>query len=169
MIIRNEHAADLGSITEIHYAAFKDHPQHEPGAEPTEHRIVERLRDAGALAFSLVAEVGGEPVGHIALSPTLIGNDSSGWFLLGPVGVQPEHQGKGIGSALVREAIRLMRESGAAGIALIGNPGFYGRFGFVCREGLTFKIVPPEYVLALSLNGSDPQGEVGHHEAFGLD
>lgn len=169
MIIRNEHTADLGSISEIHYAAFKGHPQHEPGAEPTEHRIVERLRDAGALALSLVAEADGDPVGHIALSPAPVGSESSGWFLLGPVGVLPEHQGRGIGSALVRESIRLMRESGAAGVALIGDPGFYGRFGFASREGLTFKTVPPEYVLALSLNGSAPQGEVGHHEAFGLD
>lgn len=56
MKIRHEILADKKTISNIHYTAFKNHPQHAPGAEPTEHLIVERLRAANAMTLSLVAE-----------------------------------------------------------------------------------------------------------------
>ena len=87
MQIRNERPDDAPVISQIQYAAFKGHPTHAPGAEPTEQHIVEHLRAAKALTLSLVAEVGGEAVGHLALSPAVVGQDRTGWFLLGPVGI----------------------------------------------------------------------------------
>ena len=62
MLIRNEVPTDITAIRELVYAAFKDHPHHEPGAEPTEHEIVDTLRKRGELALSLVAEDNGQVV-----------------------------------------------------------------------------------------------------------
>ncbi|WP_243358483.1 GNAT family N-acetyltransferase [Fundidesulfovibrio terrae] len=166
MQIRDERPDDVLCISQIQYAAFKGHPVHAPGAEPFEHRIVERLRACGAMTLSLLAEVDGEGVGHIALSPCVVGEDRSGWFLLGPVGVLPRLQGQGIGSALVREALGRLRDLGASGIVLVGDPGFYARFGFGNVRGLAYRGVPDQYVLAACLRDKAPKGEIVAHEAF---
>lgn len=167
MILRNERPSDVARITAIQYAAFKDHPLHPPGAEPTEHRIVEGLRAAGALTLSLLAEKDGEAVAHIALSPAQVGADASGWFLLGPIGVLPGHQNQGLGSALVRESLRLIQGQAALGVVLVGDPGFYGRFGFAHVPGLTWPGVPDQYVLAVCCGPRAPQGPIQAHAAFG--
>ena len=167
MQIRDERPGDEERISCIEYAAFKDHPQHAPGAEPTEHLIVDTLRAAGALSLSLLAEEEGEPVGHIALSPTKVGATDTGWYLLGPVGVLPDRQRRGIGSALIREAIRRMRDQGADGIVLVGDPEFYVRFGFAGVPGLGWPGVPDQYVMALPLGGVAARGEISAHPVFG--
>lgn len=167
MILRNERPSDVTRITAIQYAAFKDHPLHAPGAEPTEQLIVERLRDAGSLTLSLLAEKSGAAVAHIALSPAHVGADASGWFLLGPIGVLPEHQNQGLGSALVRESLRLIQDQGAFGVVLVGDPRFYGRFGFASVPGLTWPGVPDQFVLAACFGGRTPQGPIQGHAAFG--
>ena len=167
MQIRDERPGDEKRISRIEYAAFKGHPQHAPGAEPTEYLIVDKLRAAGALSLSLLAEEEGESVGHIALSPATVGATGAGWYLLGPVGVLPDRQGRGIGSALIREAIRRMRDQGAAGIVLVGDPEFYARFGFVGVPGLGWAGVPDQYVMALPLGGAAAGGEISAHPAFG--
>ncbi len=167
MRIRNETPADIAAISRIQYLAFRNHPQHAPGAEPTEHEIVERLRVASALSLSLVAEDGTVMVGHIALSSAAVGAKSEGWFLLGPVGVLPSFQRQGVGSALIREALQRMRSQGAAGIVLVGDPAFYSRFGFTQPDRLTYAGVPARYVLAVAFGGSAPAGEITAHPAFG--
>lgn len=166
MNLRTEKNSDITTISSLHYAAFKDHPQHPPGAEPVEHFIVERLRTCGDLTLSLVAEEDGIVTGHIAISPATVGGNASGWFLLGPVGVLPHRQGHGIGSALVRESADRMRKQGAAGIVLVGDPDFYTRFGFKNYPGLTYAGVPGQYVLALQLTDPAPCGEIVAHPAF---
>lgn len=167
MRIREEEINDRAIISRVHHAAFLNHPQHKPGAEPTEHLIVERLREAGALSLSLVYEENGEVIGHIAFSPVIIGETRQGWLLLGPVGVLPRWQRKGTGSALVREALSRLRTRGAAGVVLVGDPGFYGRFGFTAMQGPIWPGVPEEYVLALSFVKGAPAGTIGCHTAFG--
>ena len=72
----------------------------------------------------------------------------------------------GIGSLLMRAAIRLLRERGAAGCLLVGDPGYYSRFGFKLEPGLVLPDVPPEYFQALPLSHSMPRGVVTFHEAF---
>lgn len=166
MHIRQEQPADKTAISSLQYLAFKDHPQHEPGAEPTEHLIIEALRDAGALTLSLVAEIEKDLIGHIAFSPATIGGKHDGWFGLGPVGVLPTEQSKGIGSVLVRNALESMQEKGAKGIILVGDPAYYGRFGFTSVEGLSCPGVPPQYVMALTFTGETPKGDIAFHEAF---
>jgi len=168
MLIRDERPEDVFRISQIHYTAFKGHPVHPPGSEPVEHRIVASLRASGSLTLSLLAEVEGETVGHVALSPAVVGDDPNGWFLLGPVGVLPRLQGRGIGSGLVRESLRQMRDMGAAGVVLVGDPGFYTRLGFANVPGLIYPGVPDQYVLAACFADTTPNGDIVAHEAFGM-
>ncbi|GAB7079528.1 GNAT family N-acetyltransferase [Megalodesulfovibrio paquesii] len=167
LLLRPERVDESPRIARIQYAAFMGHPQHPPGAAPVEHLIVARLRASGALTLSLVAELGGEAVGHLALSPARVGSERE-WLLLGPVGVLPAHQGRGIGSALVREALRRVQalEPSPVGVVLVGDPGWYGRFGFRSWPGLYWPGVPERYVLAASLGERIPCGEIVAHAAF---
>jgi putative acetyltransferase len=101
-----------------------------------------------------------------AVSPVSISDGSRGWFGLGPISVVPEHQGRGVGSRLMREALRNLRERGAAGCVLVGEPRYYSRFGFHVEPSLIFPDVPPEYFQAISFGSSRPHGVVSYHEAF---
>lgn len=167
MGIRTERPGDETPIARLLYAAFHNHPQHPPGAEPVEHEIVARLRADAALALSLVAEADGDIVGHLALSPARVGASGPGWLLLGPLGVLPARQGQGIGSALVRQALGRLAGTGPTGVVLVGDPGFYGRFGFAAVPGLGWPGVPQRYVLAVSFGQIRPVGDIVAHSAFG--
>lgn len=165
MLIRNEHKNDIDRISQIQFAAFDGHPIH-AGAAPTEHLIVERLRTADALTLSLLAEENGEVLGHIAISPTIVGDCNQGWYLLGPVGVVPSRQRQGIGSALIREVLMQLQKSRAGGIVLVGDPEYYNRFGFKSFSGLSYSGVPEQFVLGFSFSEKEPEGEIIAHEAF---
>lgn len=162
MRIRPETPADLAGIRAVNLAAFADHPH----SRQTEHLIVEALRDAGALAVSLVAEENGKVAGHIAFSVAPVDDLDQGWYLLGPVAVLPGLQRQGLGSALVRAGLEALRALGAQGCALVGDPAFYTRLGFRQAARLAYPGVPPEFVLCLPLAGPEPAGELGHHPAF---
>jgi putative acetyltransferase len=88
------------------------------------------------------------------------------WFGLGPISVLPEHQGRGVGSLLMRKALRALGLRGAAGCVLLGEPEYYGRFGFQADANLILREVPPRYFLAISFGTSRPHGTVSYHEAF---
>ncbi|KPL67096.1 GCN5 family acetyltransferase [Erythrobacter sp. SG61-1L] len=163
MLIRNEAPGDAPAIAQVVTEAMRLLPQ----ATGTEARIVDRLRQSGALTLSLVAEDGGVVVGYLAASAARIG-EQGGWGLIGPLAVAPERHRQGIGSALMAEAIRRLRAD-SRGAALVGDPGYYGRFGFRAFPGLFVPGCPPEVVQALPFDGEAPQGELIHHPAFGLD
>ena len=160
--LRDETPADISAITEVTIAAFKTLAV----SNQTEHYIIEALRAAQALTVSLVAELDGQVVGHIAFSPVTMSDGTPGWYGLGPVSVLPELQRQGIGSALIREGLARLKALGAQGCCLVGHPGYYGRFGFRNVEGLSLEGVPPEVFFALVLSGPLPQGNVSFHEAF---
>ena len=162
MRIRPEESQDCAAIEDVHIAAFADHPY----SRQTEHLIVNALRADHALAVSLVAEVEGQVVGHIAFSPVRIGGRECAWFILGPIGVLPEHQRRGIGQALVRDGFKAIQSLGAGGCVLVGYPEYYSRFGFVQARGLLFEGVPPEYCMCLPISGPVPSGSVSYHPAF---
>ena len=162
MIVRAETEQDLEGIRDVSILAFAHHPF----SRQTEHLIVEALRAAEGLELSLVAEIDGVVVGHIAFSPGAIGGTSSGWFVLGPVAVLPDHQGEGIGRALVEAGLDALRSRGARGCVLVGDPAFYCRFGFRPDPSITWHGVPEENVLCLPLSGDTPAGEVACHPAF---
>lgn len=165
ILIRPETAVDVDDIRTINIEAFRDHP----ASRQTEHLIVEALRAEGALDVSLVAVVGERVVGHIAFSKADVGDPKDLWFLLGPLAVLPGHQKQGVGSALVLAGVEALRGRGASGCVLVGNPGFYGRFGFRAFPGLEYEGVPGEYVLGLPFTDQAPSGRVIANEAFAVE
>ncbi|HWX80419.1 MAG TPA: N-acetyltransferase [Steroidobacteraceae bacterium] len=160
--IRDENAVDVAAIEAVTVAAFLNAPH----TSHTEQFVVNALRRAGKLAISLVADAGTEVIGHVAVSPVSISDGASGWFGLGPISVLPEHQGRGVGSLLMRKALRALGLRGAAGCVLLGEPEYYGRFGFQADANLILREVPPRYFLAISFGTSRPHGTVSYHEAF---
>ena len=165
IIIRNETDADVSAITEVTVAAFKTLEV----SNQTEHFIIEALRAAKALTLSLVAEVDGRVVGHIAFSPVTISDGTMHWYGLGPVSVVPEYQRKGIGKALIEEGLSRLKDLGAKGCCLVGHPQYYIKFGFENVTGLVHEGVPQEVFFALSFDGHLPQGDVMFHEGFKAD
>jgi len=159
--IRNETAADVDAIDAVTTAAFLGAPH----TSHTEQFIVKALRKDGKLTVSLVAEVQGEVVGHVAVSPVSTSDGALGWYGLGPISVAPTCQGRGVGS-LMHEALRALRESGAAGCVVLGEPDYYGRFGFQTEPGVVLPGVPPEYFQVLSFGSALPCGNVSYDESF---
>ena len=162
MIIRNEKKSDIEAISEITITAFKNCPH----GNHTEQFIINALRAANALAVSLVAEIEGRVVGHIAFSPVTISGHSCDWYGLGPVSVLPEYQKQGIGKSLINEGLRLLKASGAQGCVLVGDPRYYERFGFRNLPDLILEGVPKENFLALPFEEDKTHGVVVFHEAF---
>lgn len=163
--IRPEESRDDDAVHALHQQAFRDHPH----SNQTEHHIVRRLRAANALAVALTAERDGEVLGHIAFSPVTIDGKDCSWYGLGPVAVLPRVQGQGIGSALVRRGLERLRVLGACGCVLVGEPAYYGRFGFARHESLVCKGIPQDYVLALPFGNVCPHGFLCFHDAFGVN
>jgi putative acetyltransferase len=162
VLIRAESPADIDHITRITRAAFRDDPR----GSHNEQDIIAALRAAGQLTVSLVADSAGRVVGHVAVSPVSIADGTPGWYGLGPLAVAPDHQGQGIGSRLVRAALQQLRAMGAAGCVLVGEPAFYGRFGFAHDPALVLAGVPAEVFLALHFTPAHPAGAVTYHKAF---
>jgi putative acetyltransferase len=162
ILIRDETKDDAVAITEVTVDAFEtleisDH---------TEQFVVDALRAAGALTLSLVAELDGRVVGHIAFSPVAISDGTPDWYGLGPVSVLPKYQRMGIGKALIQEGLSRLKSLGAKGCCLVGHPNYYPRFGFVNVTDLVVEGVPPEVFFALSFDGHLPHGTVTFHEGF---
>lgn len=162
IVIREESETDIPTISDITLAAFQplDISSH------TEHFIIDALRAAGALSVSLVAEVDGRIVGHIAFSPVTMSDGSEGWYGLGPVSVHPDFQRQGIGKALINEGLARLKGMNAKGCCLVGHPEYYRQFGFVNTDALAYEGVPAEYFFVLPFDESVPQGMVVFHEGF---
>jgi putative acetyltransferase len=162
VVIRDETEADVVAITEVTVEAFKTLEI----SQKTEQYIIEALRSAKALTVSLVAEINGRVVGHIAFSPVSISDGSRNWYGLGPVSVLPEYQRKGIGAALIQEGLLRLKDLNAKGCCLVGHPQYYRKFGFENVPGLVHEGVPHEVFFALSFDENFPQGNVTFHEGF---
>ena len=165
IVIRSETPADVDAIRDVTVSAFEalaisDH---------TEQFIIEALRAAGSLAVSLVAEVDGPVVGHIAFSPVSISDGSRNWYGLGPLSVLPGFQRRGIGKALVREGLSRLKGLNAQGCCVVGHPDYYRKFGFRNAPGLVLEGVPQEVFFALSFDGPVPRGSDTFHDAFKAD
>jgi len=165
IVIRSEADADVNAIAEVTVAAFKTLEI----SNHTEQFIIEALRAAGALTLSLVAEVDGRVVGHIAFSPVAISDGTKNWYGLGPVSVLPEYQRRGIGKALIQEGLSRLKDMNAQGCCLVGHPDYYRKFGFKNMPGLVHEGVPQEVFFALSFDGHTPHGTVTFHDGFKAD
>jgi putative acetyltransferase len=120
MVVRPEQPRDVTAVHAVHTASF-----------PTdlEARLVDRLRAAGRLRVSLVAEIGGAVVGHIAFSPVTAASAAVGAGLA-PVAVAEPHRRQGIAAALVRAGLEACHAAGFGWAVVLGEPAYYSRFGF---------------------------------------
>lgn len=161
--IRPETSQDVSVIASLTRAAFAGVP-HSDGCEAD---IIDRLRAANDLTFSLVAEQEGKIVGHVAFSPVTIAGIHDQWFGLGPLSVAVAAQGRGVGSALVNDGLRRLQRRGARGCVLVGDPAYYRRFGFVGDGRIAYEGVPAPYMQWRILRGQPPAGAVRYCPAFG--
>jgi putative acetyltransferase len=162
-VVRPEMPGDESAISHLITGSFAA-AEHSDG---TEARIVERLRASGMLATSLVADSDSEIVGQAAFSRVSVSDGSSGWYGLGPVAVAPHRQREGIGSALIEAGLAELRQLGAAGCVVLGEPSYYSRFGFAHDPALTYPGPPPEYFQCVVLAGERARGVVRYAPAFG--
>ncbi len=140
MLIRRETPNDHDGIDAVHRAAFA---AQNPGAEPIEVELVHRLRsDRGWVpALSLVATDGADAVvGHVI--GTVGSVDGVAAIGIGPLGVLPDHQARGIGAALMHAVLGAMDALDYPVAVLLGHQGYYPRFGF--RAASTMGIAPTD-------------------------
>jgi len=162
VLIRDERNTDFTAIFDVTAAAFETMEI----SNHTEQFIIEALRAAKALTVSLVAEIGGRVVGHIAFSPVTMSDGTKDWYGLGPVSVYPDFQRRGIGKALIKEGLSRLKDLKAKGCCLVGHPQYYRQFGFENVDGLVHEGVPEEVFFAVLFDGTIPQGHVMFHEGF---
>ncbi|MBS7541954.1 GNAT family N-acetyltransferase [Ancylobacter oerskovii] len=157
MIVRDERPDEAAAIHALLRDAFDG---------PDEADLVNRLRDAGDATFSLVAEEDGEIVGHVLLSPIAAAFPA---LALAPLAVGPDYRAHGIGGALVRAAIGRAEAMGWRAVFVLGDPGYYGRFGFsvATAAGFASPYAGPHF-MALALGGALPAtaGTLRHAPAF---
>lgn len=163
--IRAEQPGDVAAIYDLVKRAFAPMPF----SDGDEQDLVDALRAAGDLTLSLVAvSPEGEVIGHVGFSPATIDHKTCGWFQMAPVSVTPELQRKGVGSALIRTGIEQLRAEGAGGVAVVGNPVYYERFGFAMIDGLAPDSAHDlPYFRAQVLEGAAPPGTLRYAPAFG--
>lgn len=120
----------------VHEAAF---------GQPDEARLTAALLDdpTAAPTLSLLAEEEGDAVGHVLFTAARIeGAPTLRAALLAPLAVAPDAQGRGVGSALVRAGLERLQEAGVDLVCVLGDPAYYGRFGF--RRALPEGPRPPQ-------------------------
>jgi putative acetyltransferase len=158
--IRPEGHSDEAAIRSIVAAAFKSN---------AEADLIDRLRREGDLTLSLIA-TSEEPVGHVTFSPIRLKDTPHlKACALGPLAVLPGCQGGGIGTALVEEALRQLREAGFDLVLVLGEPAYYGRFGFTIETARALKTPydgPYLQALHLSAKASGARGAVVYADAF---
>lgn len=138
LVLRGEQPADRPELLELTRAAFAISPSTglPVEGEPEEVGLLRRLFDCADYLpdFSIVAELDGEIVGHVISTRGRVGELEL--LGLGPIGVTPRLQRHGIGGALMKETIDRANTAGERGIALLGSPEYYARFGFVPSTSL---------------------------------
>jgi putative acetyltransferase len=164
MIVRDEHPRDRAAVRAVNLAAFDT---------SAEADLVDTLRAQAHPIVSLVAEVDGEVVGHILLSPvTLDGHPELRLMGLAPMAVAPAHQRQGIGSALVRAGLERCRQLDIGAVVVLGHPSYYPRFGFApsVRFGIRCEYeAPDEAFMLIELRPGCLRGMAGtvrFHPAF---
>jgi putative acetyltransferase len=165
--IRQETSADFEAMNEVIRLAFG-------GMDEVD--LVRNLRRDGDLLLSLVAESSSAIVGHIAFSRMLIdteaGQVSVSAVSLAPVAVRPDCQRQGIGSALIHEGLKRLRQDESI-VIVLGHPDYYPRFGFssTLAKPIRNPFNSPDAWMALELrNGAlaSVRGCARYARAFGL-
>jgi putative acetyltransferase len=163
-MIRNERPGDRERIRSVHLTAFDTR---------AEADLVDALREQADPVVSLVAEEGGDIVGHIMFSPATMATQPVLRIMgLAPVAVLPRCQRRGVGSALIREGLGRCRALGFGAVIVLGHAGFYPRFGFAPASRWDIHSeydVPDDVFMALELTDGSLAGSSGlvkYHSAF---
>ena len=144
MLIRRERSDDAEAVDEVHRRAFAAGAA--PGTEPVEVTLLRALRDdrGWVPALSLVAEGdGGAVIGHVVATEGAV--ESVPVVGLGPIGVLPEHQGRGVGHALMHAALAAADALDYPLVVLLGHVDYYPRFGFVPAASLGIEAPDPTW------------------------
>ena len=160
--VLRERPGDAGQIREVHRAAFG-------GGEPVEVQLVDALRADRAWLphLSLVAVRDGEAVGHVLATRAGVGAVPA--LGVGPLGVLPDAQGQGVGSALMYALLGAAQARDETLVGLLGDPAYYGRFGFVAATDVGVAAPDPawgRYFQVLSLAGPPPTGTFRYAAPF---
>lgn len=162
LTIRFEKAGDINRVNQIIKSAFEQIAH----SNQKEHLLVEDLRTNDALTLSLVAKRNNDILGHIAFSEVTINGELDSWYGLAPVSVNPEYQNRGIGSRLIESGLNELKNLGAKGCVLVGEPDYYKRFGFRLQNNLVYEGIPEKYFLVQSFSKEIPAGKVKYHPLF---
>jgi putative acetyltransferase len=154
----NQESADGG------YVALKS-----AFGQADEADLVHALEADGDLLAALVAEVDGVAVGAIAFSRVWLEHEGERVpaAALAPLGVTPAFQRRGVGAQLMREGLQRMQDQGERVILVLGDPGYYRRFGF--SVALAEKVEAPwsgPHFQALTLGAPTPEGKAVYAKAF---
>lgn len=162
--IRRELPQDRAAVREVVEAAFET---------PAEATLVQRLQAASIKSISLVAETGGEIVGHILFTSVTSDRFPDARIAgLAPMAVHPDWQNQGIGSALVNHGVTECSEESYEAVVVLGHAEYYPRFGFVpaSRMGIQSEYdVPDEVFMVMELTKNflaEPIGLVRYHPFF---
>ncbi len=128
--IRATTARDVPHLKALYERAFPDE-----NLAPLVERLLAEVPDI----LSLVAVNGDQLLGHVLFTPCRVGEGERKVALLAPLAIAPSHQRQGVGSALVREGFNRLCRSGLRQVLVLGDPSYYGRFGFRTETS----IVPP--------------------------
>jgi putative acetyltransferase len=165
VLIRAETDSDREAVRALNVLAFD---------RPDEADLVDRLRGEGSVVASLVAVNHDRIVGHILFTRLIIRTPHRdvNAVALAPMAVPPEHQRQLVGSTLVRESLRVLRDLGEQIVVVVGHPDYYPRFGFSAdlAQGLRSPFSGPAF-MALELRPGALQGvsgDVRYPAAFGI-
>ncbi|MFE5335659.1 GNAT family N-acetyltransferase [Isoptericola sp. NPDC056573] len=134
MLIRRELPTDAAAVRAVTAAAFAGAPYSAPPVEPDgapgEATLVGLLRadECWIPELAFVAGAGDDVVGHVVCTRARVGDDPA--LVLGPLSVHPDHQARGVGSALVHTVLGAADALGEPLVVLVGDPAYYSRFGF---------------------------------------
>lgn len=153
-VVRDEGPEDRAAVHHVEAEAF---------GGPDEADLVDVLRDDPSFAYSLVAVAGGEIVGHIMFTWLPVGDATA--LALAPLAVLPGHQRTGVGRALIAEGLRRARELKAPAVVVLGDPAYYGRFGFTTDHRITQSYGWPDSAFQ-AIVYTDIEGEAAYPTPF---
>lgn len=162
VVLRDATDSDHDAVDAVLRAAFET---------DAEAKLVRDLREQGDAPIELVAEIHGRVVGSVVFGPmTIEGGDGRLRPLgLAPLAVDPAWQGRGVGGALVRQGLRACEEARAGAVFVLGEPGYYARFGFETASehgfGNDYGVDEPFMVLAMRQD-LGPAGVARYAPAF---
>jgi putative acetyltransferase len=165
LLIRDEQPCDREQVRKVNEAAF---------GRSDEADLIDRLRVQGVVLLSLVAEFDGQIIGHILFSRMTVETAQGpvAAVSLAPMAVQPDHQGRKIGSQLVGRGLAQLRDRGERIVIVLGHQHYYPRFGFSSEKARHLASpFPPEAFMALELSDgalTGIHGAVRYPSAFGL-